>query len=149
MAFRSLIKVCFSDIDYAGIVYYPRFLHYFHVALEDFFDAELGMDFPTVLGQHRIGFPTVHLETDFSKPLNYGDEIEVEVGVIKVGRTSITWGYRGYRTEDPNMPVVEGHNVTVTVNLDTYEKVETPDWLRKRLEEYQDKCDDDPPTLKT
>lgn len=35
MAFRAPIKVCFSDIDYAEIMYYPRFLHYFHVALED------------------------------------------------------------------------------------------------------------------
>ena len=71
MAFRAPIKVCFSDIDYAGIVYYPRFLHYFHVAMEDFFGSELGMDYPKVLIDHRIGFPTVHLETDFSKPLNW------------------------------------------------------------------------------
>jgi hypothetical protein len=27
MAFRSLLKVRFGDIDHAGIVYYPRFLH--------------------------------------------------------------------------------------------------------------------------
>jgi 4-hydroxybenzoyl-CoA thioesterase len=81
MAFRAPIKVCFSDIDYAGIVYYPRFLHYFHVAMEEFFGAELGMDYPNVLINHRIGFPTVHLETDFSKPLNYGDHIDVEVSV--------------------------------------------------------------------
>jgi 4-hydroxybenzoyl-CoA thioesterase len=35
MAFRSQLKIRFGDIDHAGIVYYPRFLHYFHVALED------------------------------------------------------------------------------------------------------------------
>jgi len=140
MAFRAPIKVCFSDIDYAGIVYYPRFLHYFHVALEEFFGAELGMDYPRVLVEHRIGFPTVHLETDFSAPLNYGDEVDVEVTVEQIGRTSITWGYRVYNSSEPGKVIVQGHNITVTVNLDTFEKLEMPDWLRQKLEEYKQRC---------
>ena len=67
MPFRSLLKIRFGDIDHAGIVYYPRFLHYFHVALEEFFGQELGIDYPLLINEHRIGLPTVHLETDFSK----------------------------------------------------------------------------------
>ena len=43
MPFRAPIKVCFSDIDNAGIVYYPRFTHYFHLAMEEFFSSEMGM----------------------------------------------------------------------------------------------------------
>ena len=140
MAFRAPIKVCFSDIDYAGIVYYPRFLHYFHVALEEFFGAELGMDYPRVLVEHRIGFPTVHLETDFSAPLNYGDEVEVEVTVEQIGRTSITWGYKVFRSDEPGKVIVKGHNITVTVDLDTFEKLEIPDWLRQKLDEYRQRC---------
>ena len=45
MAFRTPIKVCFSDIDNAGIVYYPRFMHYFHLAIEEFFSKQLEVDF--------------------------------------------------------------------------------------------------------
>jgi 4-hydroxybenzoyl-CoA thioesterase len=137
MAFCKTIKVCFSDIDYAGIMYYPRFLHYFHVALEEFFGAELGIGYPEVLIRYRIGFPTVHLETNFSKPINYGDEIEVEVTVKAIGRTSVTWGYRVCQSKVPEKMIVEGHNVTVTVNIDTYEKIQIPDWLRQRLEDYK------------
>jgi len=44
MAFVSHLKIRFGDIDRAGIVYYPRFLHYFHVALEEFFTSELEID---------------------------------------------------------------------------------------------------------
>jgi 4-hydroxybenzoyl-CoA thioesterase len=137
MTFRAHIKVCFSDIDYAGIVYYPRFLHYFHLAMEEFFDVALGMEYPKVLTEHRLGFPTVHLETDFSKPLKYGDELEVEVTVKDVGHSSITWGYRVFRIAEPETVIVKGCNVTVTVNLDTYEKLETPGWLREKLTEYR------------
>ncbi|MFZ0450312.1 MAG: thioesterase family protein [Desulfatiglandaceae bacterium] len=134
MAFRSLVKVRFGDIDHAGIVYYPRFLHYFHVALEEFFDSELGVNYPTVVNHYRIGLPTVHLETDFSHPLRFGDEIEIEVRVVKFGRTSITFGYRVFKLGQED-PLIIGHNVTVCLDMDTFKKVAIPEWLLQRLKE--------------
>ncbi|QTA91378.1 acyl-CoA thioesterase [Desulfonema magnum] len=139
MAFRADLKVCFSDIDHAGIVYYPRFLHYFHVALEELFSSELGIDYPTVLNKYRVGFPTVHLETDFRHPLRYGDLIQVEVSVLDIGQTSVTWGYTTYKRGEPEIVVVSGHNVTVCLNMDTFRKTELPEWLRQRLTDYQKK----------
>ena len=68
MAFRSQLTVRFGDIDHAGIVYYPRFLHYFHVALEEFFPAMLELEYPTLIDKHRIGLPTVHLEGIVYRP---------------------------------------------------------------------------------
>jgi hypothetical protein len=61
MAFYSQLKIRFGDIDRAGIVYYPRFMHYFHVALEEFFASELGIEYHDMVETHRIGLPTVHL----------------------------------------------------------------------------------------
>jgi 4-hydroxybenzoyl-CoA thioesterase len=90
MAFRTQIKVCFADIDNAGIVYYPRFLHYFHLAMEEFFASELGIDYADVLHKNNLSFPTVHLECDFRRRLRYGDRIDIEVSVIHIGQTSIT-----------------------------------------------------------
>ncbi|UCG05901.1 MAG: acyl-CoA thioesterase [Desulfobacterales bacterium] len=133
MTFRSQLKIRFGDIDRAGIVYYPRFLHYFHVALEEFFISQLNIEYHEVIEKHRIGLPTVHLETDFSKPFSYGDDIEVEVLVQDVGNTSITFGYRVFKKGDVE-PRIVGHNVTVCLNMDTLKKMEIPDWLRQRLE---------------
>jgi 4-hydroxybenzoyl-CoA thioesterase len=132
MAFRSFLKIRFGDIDHAGIVYYPRFLHYFHVALEEFFGQELGVDYPTLIDMHHIGLPTVHLETDFSKSLRYGDAIEVEVSVLKIGKSSITFGYRVFK-QDEDQPSILGHNVTVCLDMGTFKKKDIPDWLRQRL----------------
>ena len=133
MAFRSQLMIRFGDIDRAGIVYYPRFLHYFHVAMEEFFDRELGVEYHAVIDTHHIGPPTVHLETDFSRPFSYGDNIEVEVCVLKVGRTSITFGYRVFKRGETE-PRIIGHNVTVCMDMDGFQKQEIPDWLRQLLE---------------
>ena len=133
MAFRSFLKIRFGDIDHAGIVYYPRFLHYFHVALEEFFGQEVGVDYPTLIDEHRIGLPTVHLQTDFSKSLRYGDAIEVEVRVLKIGKSSITFGYRVFK-EGENQPWTQGHNVVVCLDMDSFKKKDIPLWLRNSLE---------------
>jgi 4-hydroxybenzoyl-CoA thioesterase len=133
MAFRSQLKIRFGDIDRAGIVYYPRFMHYFHVALEEFFAGELGIEYHDMVETHRIGLPTVHLETDFSRPFSYGDNMAVEVSVLKVGRSSITFGYRAFK-KDEIEPRIVGHNVTVCLEMDSFKKLEIPDWFRQLLE---------------
>lgn len=134
MAFCSKLKIRFGDIDRAGIVYYPRFLHYFHVALEEFFASELGIEYHAFIETHRVGLPTVHLETDFSRPFSYGDDIDVEVRILKVGTSSLAIGYRVFKKGDPE-PRIVGHNVTVCINMDTFEKIDIPDWFRQILED--------------
>jgi 4-hydroxybenzoyl-CoA thioesterase len=134
MAFRSQLKIRFGDIDRAGIVYYPRFMHYFHVALEEFFAGELGIEYHDMVETHRIGLPTVHLEADFSRPFSYGDNMAVEVSVLKVGRSSITFGYRAFKQGESD-PRNTGHNVTVCLDMDSFKKMEIPDWFRQLLEQ--------------
>ena len=130
--FRAELSVRFGDIDHAGIVYYPRFLHYFHVAMEEFFLRRLGINYAEVLNQRRFGLPTVHLEADFRSPLRYGDHIDVEVGIESVGTTSIAWRYRVFRHVDDRL-AAEARIVTVGLDLDKYEKLAIPAWLRDAI----------------
>ena len=134
MAFYSQLIIRFGDIDRGGIVYYPRFMHYFHVTLEEFFAGELGIEYDVMVETHRIGLPTVHLQTDFSRPFSYGDNIEVEVSVLKVGRSSITFGYRVFKQGESD-PRIIGHNVTVFLDMDTIKKLVIPPWFRQLLEQ--------------
>jgi len=136
MAFRTPIRVCFADIDNAGIVYYPRFLHYFHLAMEEFFAREFGINYAEVLHQRNLSLPTVHVECDFRRRLRYDDQIDMEVRVIHVGRTSITWGYKGYRAGDEGATIVEGSNVTVCVRTDVFAKIDVPEWLSQDLKRH-------------
>jgi 4-hydroxybenzoyl-CoA thioesterase len=104
--------------------------------MEEFFSRELGVDFADVLHERKVSLPTVHVEADFRRKLKYGDRIAMEVQVVKLGRSSITWGYRGFRGEPSEELVVQGSNVTVCVQTDTFAKIEVPAWLRQGLEEY-------------
>ena len=64
----------------------------------------------------------------------------MEVSVIHLGQTSITWGYKGYRAGEGGRLVVEGSNVTVCVKTDTFEKIDIPEWLRQGLKTQMRAC---------
>ena len=105
MAFRTTIPVRFGDVDHAGIVYYPRFYIYFHEAFEDLFN-EAGHSYVKMVDGERIGFPTVHVETDFKAPLRYGDSLDLDLTVTRLGERSATMRYTGYRHRDGQLCVV-------------------------------------------
>ena len=137
MAFRAHLKVRFGDIDHAGIVYYPRIVHYLHVAMEEFFSQALREDYAAVLESHRLGLPTVHLEVDFRRPFKFGDRIEIEVRVSRIGERSVEWSYRIFQ-QGSEIVSASARVVTVCVHLDHFEPMAVPDWLRERIDRYQE-----------
>lgn len=136
MNFRTTLTIRFGDIDYAGIVYYPRIVHFFHVAMEEFFSKGLGNDYAHVLKEHRLGLPTVHLEVDFRRPFQFGDRVDVEVFVERLGNRSLHWRYRIFQRNSDEISV-EGRVVTACVDLDTFTTIAVPDWLRDEIQKLQ------------
>ena len=132
MLFTTTIIVRFGDVDSAGIVYYPRYPHYLHVGMERFFQEVLGVDYADLVAGQRFGLPIVRLEIDFKSPLRYGDRIELEISIGKIGTTSVEWLYSLRRASDGET-VATARTVTVATNLETIEKVVVPEWLREGL----------------
>jgi len=100
MTFRTQLRYRFGDIDAAGIAYYPKLLHYFHCAFEDWWKDGLGHPYPELIARDRLGMPAVRLEAEFFAPVLYGDEPFVHVGVLSVGNTSVEFGFWMTRGDD-------------------------------------------------
>ena len=125
-AFRYVQPVRFGDVDHAGIVYYPRFFHYFHVTFEELFGVG---EYRRLLDERRIGFPAVRVEVDYHAPLRYGDWIAVDTTSERVGRTSVTLRYHGTRLAD-GTHCAEGLVTCVAIDLDSFRALPLPDDLR-------------------
>jgi 4-hydroxybenzoyl-CoA thioesterase len=101
MSFTYSTPVRFADVDHAGIVYYPRFFHFFHLAFEELWRARIGpRAYSQLIDKERVGFPAVRAECDFKAPLKFGDTAEIEVTVPQLGTKSITFRYRVYRAAE-------------------------------------------------
>ena len=134
MAFTSVQKIRFDDVDGAGIVYYPQFFHLCHAAFEDFFDTAAPISYPELIRDRRLGFPTVAIESDFSAPLEYGDVAVVELLVERVGRSSAGFRYTIRRKRDGERSF-RARITNVLMNLDTRRPVPLPPELRSILEQ--------------
>ena len=133
--FTTPVKVRFSDIDHAGIVYYPRIIHYFHLAFEEFFGECAGMHYARVLDDWKVGFPAVKAEVEFHRPLTYGDVVDVEVTIDRIGKSSLVTRYR-VRKQGSDELVAEGTVTTVTVDMDTFKPRPMPEKLREIFARY-------------
>ena len=131
MAYTTRVRVRFGDEDHAQIVYYPRFFNFFHIAFEDFFN-EQGLPYQKVLDEGGVGFPTVHLETDFKKTLRFGDVFEIEVAVEKIGRSSAVFHYLGRKDGEL---AAEARMTVVCVDMKTWKPVPIPDKYRALFEQ--------------
>jgi 4-hydroxybenzoyl-CoA thioesterase len=125
MSFSTRIVVRFGEVDLVGFVYYPRLLHYCHVAFEEFVAARCGSTYAQLCAQERLGFPTVNIQAEFFAPLNYGDEVEITVAVARLGRSSVTFTYSLRRVSDETL-CVRADIVQVAMNLDSFRPVEIP-----------------------
>jgi 4-hydroxybenzoyl-CoA thioesterase len=137
MPFSTQIKVRFADVDAAGLVYFPVLFHYCHVAMEEFFAARCGVTYDRLMAEDRLGFPTVNAQAEFFEPFLYGDAVEAEVTVDRVGRTSVTFEYRLRRASDQTL-CSSFKLIQVAMNLDTRRAVPVPDDLRRAFAQGDD-----------
>ena len=133
MAYTSIHKIRFDDVDGAGIVYYPKFFHLCHAAFEDFFDSAASISYPDLIRGRRLGFPTVAIDSSFTAPLTYGDTAVVELSVEKIGTTSVTFSYRIRRRRD-GVACFAATVTTVLIDLDSQQPQTIPVDLRTMLE---------------
>ena len=134
MSFTARIHVRFGETDPAGLVYYPNIFHYFHAAMEEFFAARCGTSYDRLLADERVGFPTVNVRAEFFVPVVYGDALDVEVRVSRVGDSSVTFEYDARRASDGAL-CARSTQVQVAMDLDARRPVPVPERLRRAFAE--------------
>jgi 4-hydroxybenzoyl-CoA thioesterase len=133
--FSHKLRVNFDDVDHARIVYYPRFFHYFHLAFEELLFsafADRG-GYRAVIDERRLGFPAVHAEVDYKKPLRFGDWMVIEIRAEHVGAKSMTLRYTVIAHESGEV-CAEGKVTSAVVDLTVFRAVIMPDDLRALFE---------------
>lgn len=76
--FKVVRRVEFSETDMAGIVHFSNFFRYMETAEHGFYRS-LGS---SVMLDHLdppLGFPRVHAECDYRKPLAFEDNVEIHL----------------------------------------------------------------------
>lgn len=130
-AYTTVIQVRFGHVDPAGIAYFPRIFDYVHDVFEEVWEEHVGTRYYHLLLEHKIGFPLVHSDVDFKKPLRFGDRMVVSVTCFKLGQRSLGLRYRFIMADVVH---VEARMVTACIRTDTMQSIAIPEPFRGRFE---------------
>jgi 4-hydroxybenzoyl-CoA thioesterase len=73
----TTVQVRWSDVDPAGIVFYPRFFEWYDLGTEALF-AALDLPWPEAFPKYAIvGVPIVESGSRFLSPVRYGDTVAI------------------------------------------------------------------------
>jgi len=134
--FKTEFRVRFADVDNAGIFYYPRFFHAFHVAFEKWWEEEYGQGYHEILNVEKLGFPAVHIVCDFHKPVTFGHNYEIWLGVTHLGSRSVTFRYE-LRDADTGALHAAADTTKAVVDMNAFHARTLPDKVRKAFETLQ------------
>lgn len=139
MGYERRIPVRFPDVDFARVVYYPRFFDYCHQVMEDFFGDELQVPYAEMLGRRKVGFPSVHAEADFSAPLRFGDTARIVLESTRVGQGSASLRFTIFRG-DTSEQVAVVKVVVASIHMDTFSAVPMPEDVKQAFERHRAKA---------
>jgi YbgC/YbaW family acyl-CoA thioester hydrolase len=91
--FKITRRVEFSETDMAGIMHYSNFFRFMETAEHGFYRS---LGFSVILSGYTppLGFPRVHAECDYKRPLRFEDLVEVHLLVKEKKSKSLTYSFR-------------------------------------------------------
>jgi YbgC/YbaW family acyl-CoA thioester hydrolase len=126
--------VRWSDVDYAGIIFYGAYLRFFEIAETEMF-RRAGLPYGEIFERLDIWLPRVHLDCDFSHPARLDDQLRVAAYVPRFGRSSVTLQFDVVHLGAGRL-AASGHEVLVCTDRTTMRPTPLPPALRRALEPY-------------
>ncbi|MCB1447301.1 MAG: acyl-CoA thioesterase [Rhizobiaceae bacterium] len=133
--FARTLPLRFGDCDPSGIAYYPSYLRILDGAIEDFF-ASLGAPRNRMIDEMRMGTPTLTLNLMFQRPGLQGDELDIAIRVVGLGRTSLDLAHT---VSARGETLFTASHRLVATSLDTHKSCAWPDDLRTALTHHLEK----------
>jgi YbgC/YbaW family acyl-CoA thioester hydrolase len=126
--------VRWSDVDFAGIIFYGAYMRFFEIAETELF-REAGLPYSEVFERFDIWLPRVHLDCDFKYPARLDDRLRVAAYFTRFGNSSISINFDVAIAPVRRLAAV-GHEVLVCTDRKTLRPRSFPTQLRTMLEPF-------------
>jgi YbgC/YbaW family acyl-CoA thioester hydrolase len=126
--------VRWSDVDFAGIIFYGAYLRFFEIAETELF-REAGIPYADVFDRFGIWLPRVHLDCDFKYPARLDDRLRVAACFTEFGGSSMRVAFNVLHV-GANRLAAAGHEVLVCTDRSTLKPRPVPPELRALLEPF-------------
>ena len=133
--FEATRVIRFGDCDPAGIAYFPRYFDLLNGVVEDWWSA-IGLPWKVLLGERRIGLPTVRFKVEFHAPARLGDELRFSLDIKRIGKKSVELHHVIRRDA---ILLWQASQILVATSLDSHRSITWPDDIRAALISFQER----------
>ncbi len=126
--------VRWSDVDFAGIIFYGAYVRFFEIAETELFRGA-GMPYGDVFDRFDVWLPRVHLECDFMYPARLDDRLRVAAYVARFGDSSLRLNFDVLHLGARRLAAA-GHEVLVATERESLKPRSLPDEMRSLLEPF-------------
>ncbi|WP_373893518.1 acyl-CoA thioesterase [Virgibacillus natechei] len=123
------IKVRFGETDALGHINNTNYFAYMEETRLDFLQ-KLGLD----ISNKDFSIILASAKCDFIRQGYFGQILEIDTKVVKIGRTSVTLSTDMVDKESGNM-IAKGEATVVYFNVLEQKPTEIPEWIKTSLEE--------------
>ncbi|MFL5824021.1 MAG: acyl-CoA thioesterase [Solirubrobacteraceae bacterium] len=131
MPFVHSLRVRYAECDPQGVVFNAHYLAYLDTTVTELWREAL--DGYQAMIDRGLDMVVVETRLRFHQPAHFDDLLRLEVGVTRLGNTSISSAHRISRDDEL---ILEGELHHVFVDLRTRSKAPIPDWIREGLAPY-------------
>lgn len=133
-------RVEFSETDMAGIMHFSNFFKFMETA-EHGFLRSLGYSVVTEQTDPPVGWPRVHCECDYYKPVKFEDVLNIHLKVIKKSNKTLKYQFDFSLNNGPSDLVAKGIIIAACVTKEPESgklvSVPIPDEMNALIEVYQ------------
>jgi len=129
---RTTLQVRFRDIDAFRHVNNAVFFSYVELARIRYLLDVLEPDRPF----DRLPLILARVELDYRSPITFGEEVEVETRVVRIGRSSIAMDHRMVARPEGRL-AGDVQTVLVTYDYESARPMPVPDDWRRRIGGYE------------
>lgn len=130
---RLPVQLRFSDVDRFGHLNNSVFFSLYDLAKTEYFKAVL----TSIPDKYHIIPIVANINADFIHPVYFGDAIEIQTAVARLGRKSFTVAQQAVNTKTGSI-VSTCRTVMVCYSTVRDDSMEIPDEIRSRVTDYED-----------
>ena len=125
-------RVRYAEVDPQAVVFNSRYLEYLDIGVTEYWRA-VGMK---VAGEDSFEAQVVKTTIEYKKPLRLDELFDICVGVVRIGRSSMTtrWEIHGAGADDLR---VSGETISAHVDLQAGRSLPVPDRVVALFEAYE------------
>lgn len=134
--FKHRLKVRFSEVDSAQILFHSHYLEYLDEAVNEYYSQGLKYDRIELSRRGAFGYVIKKANLEFVNPATINDWLNIYCKTVEIGNTSFVMRFLVTRDGD-DTELLKAENLYVCFNFQQNVTQPFPDFLRKAIAIYE------------